>query len=183
MIKTANSRTTGSIQPKGRWLSWAIYIRGICASGTVPGYKIPRQIIGESLRNSLVVANRPWEKIYRFSKIKVREPDFKSILECFGRTMVKHKSLPATCCRQDRTPFYARQFVGGDIKENLRVSDDSDRWLRGRDLNPRPLGYEPNELPGCSTPRTDSRGGVVEKSMQHRSLAIRASHYGMFSVL
>ena len=26
------------------------------------------------------------------------------------------------------------------------------RWLRGRDLNPRPLGYEPNELPDCSTP-------------------------------
>ena len=27
-------------------------------------------------------------------------------------------------------------------------------WLRGRDLNPRPLGYEPNELPGCSTPQS-----------------------------
>jgi hypothetical protein len=26
-------------------------------------------------------------------------------------------------------------------------------WLRGRDLNPRPSGYEPDELPGCSTPR------------------------------
>src|SRR5690349_22757476 len=26
-------------------------------------------------------------------------------------------------------------------------------WLRGVDLNHRPLGYEPNELPGCSTPR------------------------------
>ena len=25
--------------------------------------------------------------------------------------------------------------------------------LRGRDLNPRPSGYEPDELPGCSTPR------------------------------
>ena len=27
------------------------------------------------------------------------------------------------------------------------------RWLRGLDLNQRPLGYEPNELPDCSTPR------------------------------
>src|SRR5438445_7822548 len=26
-------------------------------------------------------------------------------------------------------------------------------WLRGLDLNQRPLGYEPNELPGCATPR------------------------------
>ena len=33
-------------------------------------------------------------------------------------------------------------------------------WLRGRDLNPRPLGYEPNELPDCSTPRQfQKRGG------------------------
>src|SRR5438046_9868639 len=30
---------------------------------------------------------------------------------------------------------------------------NSKGWLRGRDLNPRPLGYEPNELPDCSTPR------------------------------
>ncbi len=28
------------------------------------------------------------------------------------------------------------------------------RWLRGLDLNQRPLGYEPNELPDCSTPQT-----------------------------
>src|SRR3954453_13446244 len=29
-------------------------------------------------------------------------------------------------------------------------------WLRGRDLNPRPSGYEPDELPGCSTPRLEA---------------------------
>ena len=40
-------------------------------------------------------------------------------------------------------------------------------WLRGLDLNQRPSGYEPDELPGCSTPRQvapvvvrmDSRSG------------------------
>ena len=26
-------------------------------------------------------------------------------------------------------------------------------WLRGGDLNPRPSGYEPDELPDCSTAR------------------------------
>ncbi len=26
-------------------------------------------------------------------------------------------------------------------------------WLRELDLNQRPFGYEPNELPGCSIPR------------------------------
>jgi hypothetical protein len=32
-------------------------------------------------------------------------------------------------------------------------SQSKDRQLRGKDLNLRPSGYEPDELPGCSTAR------------------------------
>ncbi len=35
-------------------------------------------------------------------------------------------------------------------KHPLRCLND---WLRGPDSNRRPSGYEPDELPGCSTPR------------------------------
>ena len=38
----------------------------------------------------------------------------------------------------------------------------SAKWLRGLDLNQRPLGYEPNELPGCSTPLFDSNNRCVD---------------------
>jgi hypothetical protein len=33
-------------------------------------------------------------------------------------------------------------------------------WLRGLDLNQRPSGYEPDELPGCSTPRDENTWNV-----------------------
>ena len=36
--------------------------------------------------------------------------------------------------------------------EDPRRSRDL-RWWRGQDLNLRPSGYEPDELPDCSTPR------------------------------
>src|SRR3954447_17623605 len=39
-------------------------------------------------------------------------------------------------------------------------------WWRGWDLNPRPSGYEPDELPDCSTPRRSSHVSSGLRSLQ-----------------
>ena len=60
----------------------------------------------------------------------------------------------------DRRPeVSADGAVRGDkplvqTKEKARnLNDSGPSLLRGQDLNLRPLGYEPSELPNCSTPR------------------------------
>ena len=50
--------------------------------------------------------------------------------------------------------------VSTRVLQKLQVAEtkpipEKENWLRGRDLNPRPSGYEPDELPGCSTPRLE----------------------------
>jgi hypothetical protein len=66
--------------------------------------------------------------------------------------------------------------------------------LRGLDLNQRPSGYEPDELPGCSTPRVhygEMMRGIKLKAVAGRQLergkavshaAIRVINVTIFSI-
>src|SRR5579862_9724411 len=82
------------------------------------------------------------------------------------------------------------------------AGSDRGDWLRGVDLNHRPLGYEPNELPDCSTPQKNhitakgdatvspasvllcpvllhfGNGGTVCRSFPHRPLVINLGFLG-----
>ncbi len=56
-----------------------------------------------------------------------------------------HFGLPA---------FQERPWTGGVLNQNSLATVRSTRelnWVQGLDLNQRPSGYEPDELPGCST--------------------------------
>jgi hypothetical protein len=57
-----------------------------------------------------------------------------------------------SCGRSTLSPIYNHR---GGFLETSRPCIRGN-WLRGRDLNPRPSGYEPDELPGCSTPRLEA---------------------------
>ena len=59
-----------------------------------------------------------------------------------------------------------REIARGQKTTWIR-SEKKFKELQGGDLNPRPPGYEPDELPGCSTLRQESLSStMVEEGLE-----------------
>ena len=92
--------------------------------------------------NFKLVANKPLIDPVGISR-KPNGPMVTTQLHLFLRAQNKH-NLGTDWAQKAKRPHKV-----GVCYQPLRLGC----WLRGQDLNLRPLGYEPNELPGCSTAR------------------------------
>ena len=82
-----------------------------------------------------------------------REPHLDDLQERTHPRTWSDESDPGPSIGSMRSTESIHQPTGSEGLKELSNERASTRKLRGQDLNLRPSGYEPDELPGCSTPR------------------------------
>ena len=87
----------------------------------------------------------------------------------FGSSASRPHCFGQLCGQRQRTCRCIVCLVNFPARKHGKLPARSEEnWLRGLDLNQRPSGYEPDELPGCSTPRDENTCDIdalqIEKS-------------------
>jgi hypothetical protein len=136
-----------------------------------PSFDTPARL--RTGKRSRSISDWPPKRPWRSTGIPTRPPQQsslklsrKQVLPLCSTTLVKrqeHSTLPLAVDRYpDSTPS-AKLFKA--VAEAGAVPFPSANWLRRMDSNHRPQGYEPCELPDCSTPPKLCYSAVTSTSL------------------